>query len=93
MHGKTEADRWWEVAACRQADPELFFPVSERGPARQQVARAKAVCATCTVTQPCLHYALATGQVHGIWGGLGEEERGRLAAVMAHSELSRTGSD
>lgn len=75
-----ESSRWWELAACQDADPELFFPVSEIGPARRQAARAKAVCAACRVRQLCLDYALTTRQVHGVWGGLAEQERRAVAA-------------
>ena len=66
---------WWSHAACRTADPELFFPISAAGPAAEQVARAKAVCARCRVRRDCLAFALATRQVHGVWGGTSPEER------------------
>ena len=56
-------------------DPELFFPVGARGPAAGEVDRAKAVCADCRVRRQCLQYALATHQMHGVWGGTTEEER------------------
>jgi WhiB family redox-sensing transcriptional regulator len=80
--------RWWELAACSSADPELFFPVSEVGPARGQVARAKAVCADCGVRQQCLDYALTTRQLHGVWGGLTEEER-QAQSAQRDRQLSR----
>jgi WhiB family transcriptional regulator, redox-sensing transcriptional regulator len=80
MPAVIESSRWWELAACRSVDPELFFPVSEIGPARRQVASAKAVCETCAARQRCLDYALDTRQVHGVWGGLTVEERRVLAA-------------
>jgi len=66
---------WWEAAACRTADPDLFFPVSSLGPGRDEVARAKQVCAGCRVRRQCLQFALATRQAHGVWGGTTEEER------------------
>jgi WhiB family transcriptional regulator, redox-sensing transcriptional regulator len=91
MHGMTESSRWWELAACKRADPELFFPVSEVGPARRQVAAAKKVCATCGVRQLCLDYALETRQVHGVWGGTSEHERRGLAAALRRGELVRAG--
>lgn len=68
---------WWRSAACREADPELFFPVTTHGPGAAEVARAKAVCATCRVRRQCLQYALATRQAHGVWGGTTEDERRR----------------
>ena len=33
------------LAACRSADPDLFFPVSSTEKSRKQAAEAKAVCA------------------------------------------------
>ena len=66
---------WRSAAACRFADPDLFFPISDSGPAREQMAEAKAICATCRVRRECLAFALRTGQVHGIWGGTTEDER------------------
>ena len=66
---------WRSAAACRSADPELFFPISASGPAREQAAEAKAICAICRVRRECLTFALRTGQLHGIWGGTTEDER------------------
>src|SRR2546429_4670702 len=48
---------WWSRAACRSADPELFFPVSAAGPSRVETAAAKAVCAGCDVRRECLAFA------------------------------------
>jgi WhiB family redox-sensing transcriptional regulator len=67
--------QWRSAAACRSADPELFFPISDSGPAREQTARAKAICATCQVRPECLAFALQTAQIHGIWAGTTEHER------------------
>lgn len=69
------ATDWRSLAACMSADPDLFFPISSAGPALQQVSQAKAICARCGVQRDCLKFALATGQVHGVWGGTTEEER------------------
>jgi WhiB family redox-sensing transcriptional regulator len=67
-----------ELAACRAAPPDLFFPVTAAGPAVTQVIAAKAICRGCPVRAECLSYAVQTSQGHGIWGGTTEEER-RLA--------------
>ncbi len=72
-------DGWQERAACRDEDPELFFPVGSLGPAAQQEAKAKAVCARCPVVEQCLAYAMQTGQDYGIWGGMTPDERRALA--------------
>lgn len=66
---------WRDRAACRDEDPELFFPIGDGVAAQDQVGRAKAVCARCPVRQQCLQFALSTGQDAGIWGGLTAEER------------------
>jgi WhiB family transcriptional regulator, redox-sensing transcriptional regulator len=65
---------WRWAAACRSADPELFFPLSESGKALKQIAEAKAICTGCPVRRQCLEFALRT-RAHGIWGGLTELER------------------
>ena len=59
---------WRAKAACRDKDPELFFPVGNTG----------AVCRTCKVIDACLKCALDTNQDYGVWGGLSEDERRAL---------------
>lgn len=86
MHTSTEASRptrdlrpdWRDDAACRHADPELFFPDSDIRSARAQLKTAKLICRRCPVSATCLNWALASGQEAGIWGGLTEDERRRL---------------
>ena len=73
-----ERDDWRENSACRDTDPDLFFPVGTTGPAIEQIENAKAVCRVCDVQQTCLEYALVTNQDSGIWGGTSEEERRAL---------------
>jgi len=67
------AARWRELAACRGADLNLFFP--ERG---ESAGAARQVCAACPVRQACLDYAISNRIVHGVWGGLTERERRAL---------------
>lgn len=69
---------WRAKAACRDKDPELFFPVGNTGAAYQQIEEAKAVCRTCKATDACLKCALDTNQDYGVWGGLSEDERRAL---------------
>jgi WhiB family redox-sensing transcriptional regulator len=66
---------WRHVAACREEDPELFFPIGTGGPALLQEAEATAVCRRCSVTDACLSWALDSGQDTGVWGGTTEDER------------------
>ena len=66
---------WRHDAACRDVDPELFFPIGNTGPALVQIDEAKRVCQRCAVTESCLQWALESGQDAGVWGGLSEDER------------------
>lgn len=69
---------WRGLSACRDTDPDLFFPVGTTGNALVQIDQAKAVCCICPVQVDCLQYALSTNQDSGIWGGTSEEERRKL---------------
>lgn len=69
---------WRDKAACREEDPELFFPIGTTGPALMQVEDAKAVCRTCDVVEKCLTWALDNNQDAGVWGGMAEDERRSL---------------
>ena len=66
---------WRDEAACRDADPQLFFQDGEIRSARAQVKMAKLICRGCPVSVTCLSWALASGEEAGIWGGLTEDER------------------
>jgi len=69
---------WRHKAACRDEEPELFFPIGNTGPALQQIDEAKRVCQACDVTEACLNWAIESGQDAGVWGGLSEDERRSL---------------
>jgi len=73
-----ERDEWRHFSACRDTDPNLFFPVGTTGPALEQIANAKAVCRTCDVQNLCLEYAISTNQDSGVWGATSEEERRQM---------------
>ena len=76
------AERQWRSrAACRSADPDLFFPVSASGASIEQVTEAKAICARCPVLLQCREYALATREPYGVWGGLSEHDREEILGV------------
>lgn len=58
--------------ACRNEDPELFFPkVGQRAEA------AKALCGGCPALAECRAYGLSLpwNALYGVWGGLSQEER------------------
>jgi WhiB family redox-sensing transcriptional regulator len=70
---------WHSEAACRDVDPEVFFP---------QVGRsgrpARAICARCPVKAPCLEEILAMTENKdqcGIRGGTSSRERRKLRAA------------
>ena len=63
----TYATEWRAASACLSADPELFFPVAQGSAADGQTSSALQVCASCTVRQQCLDFAMTTGEAHGIW--------------------------
>ena len=74
-------DAWQVKAACRGPQAAVFFPPShfERKDEKvEREGRAKAICVTCPVRQPCLEYAVKIREPHGIWGGLNELERKQL---------------
>jgi WhiB family redox-sensing transcriptional regulator len=73
-----ERDDWRDHAACRDTNPDLFFPVGTTGPAIEQIEQAKAVCMQCDSQTACLEFALVTNQDSGVWGGTSEEERRKL---------------
>lgn len=67
----TGDEDWRDYASCQGLDADLFFP----GQGDVDTARAaKAVCATCPVTEQCL--AIADPEF-GIFGGLTVKERRR----------------
>jgi WhiB family transcriptional regulator, redox-sensing transcriptional regulator len=73
----TDGD-WWQQAACRDADPDLFaYDPTTDPPATAEAA--KAVCVGCPVTGDCLSFALetmrASQDLTGIYGGLTPAER------------------
>jgi hypothetical protein len=64
-------------AACRDAEPELFFPESPQ--AGNAIAVALAFCRACPVRSACLERALDHPEPYGIWGGTLPGERAELA--------------
>ena len=84
---------WRADAACRDADPELFFPDGDIRSARAQLKTAKLICRGCPVRATCLNWALASGQEAGIWGGLTEDERRglRRRGLLASHRLTNRG--
>jgi DNA-binding IscR family transcriptional regulator len=88
---RADGERDWRLdAACREVDPELFFPETGQVP---QAAAAKAVCAGCAVRGPCLEAALHGPQARddhtGIFAGTTARERVALRGRAAMAEGTR----
>jgi WhiB family redox-sensing transcriptional regulator len=64
---------WRQRAACRGAEPDIFYPVSE-----DEAEDAKNICRQCAVIETCLEFALANRERDGVWGGATERERRRM---------------
>jgi WhiB family redox-sensing transcriptional regulator len=80
---RSERTDWRVEAACRDVDPELFFPVSASGASVPQIEEAKQVCRTCPVRAACLRWALERGENAGVWGGTTEDERRSVRLLRA----------
>src|ERR1700745_817556 len=72
---------WRDDAACRDADPDLFFPVGTTGSALRQIRQAKRICRTCPAQTQCLAWALDNGVTDGVWGGTTEDERRAIQSL------------
>ncbi|MBL8775918.1 MAG: WhiB family transcriptional regulator [Acidimicrobiales bacterium] len=78
MSAQTADNSWQMKAACRGPQAAVFFPPPQferKDEKLDREARAKEICATCSVKEPCLDYAVSIREPHGIWGGLNESER------------------
>lgn len=64
---------WAAYAACRTADPDLFFPGSD-----DAADEAVRICRGCPVIEECREWALDMRVRYGVWGGLTETDRRRL---------------
>lgn len=86
MSAQRHDEEWQLRAACRGPHSAAFYPptsLERRDEKAAREARAKEICRTCTVREPCLEYALKIRENHGIWGGLSEAERRNLVAARA----------
>lgn len=86
---------WQLEGSCQGLNSSVFFhPDGERGSARARRAdRAKAICQSCPVLEPCRRHALAAREPYGIWGGLTEEERRDWSTRIQRAQRGKTGID
>jgi len=80
---------WRDDAACRDADPDLFFPIGTTGPALRQIGEAKRVCRTCPAQTQCLAWALDNRVIDGVWGGTTGEERRAMRSLPRRMTTSQ----
>jgi WhiB family redox-sensing transcriptional regulator len=66
--GPSGGPQWRLRAACRETDPESFFPANA-----DDAVIPKKICRKCAVRPDCF----ADRQPWGIWGGTTEWERNR----------------
>jgi WhiB family redox-sensing transcriptional regulator len=90
-HAQNLQTGWLKFASCRDAEPDLFFPVSVGDTSRRAIALS--FCSSCLVRPECLSIALADRSLVGIWGGTDEADRatiraGEAANQAAHREAS-----
>ena len=77
---RDDAIGWQQNAACRDADPELFFADGVQSAAN--IMAAKAVCWQCPVIGDCRAWVAANPQEFGIWGGLTPPQRRGMPAPV-----------
>lgn len=64
---------WQKLAACKEAEPDMFHPEEAHHP-----GRAKKICAGCPVKKECLEFCLkveSPSARFGVWGGLSAYDR------------------
>lgn len=74
----TDERPWAVFAACRDRDPDVFFPIKP-----EDEREAIRICQGCSVQQDCLEFALQARIRFGIWGGLTEKQRRALERRIA----------
>lgn len=68
---------WVAHAACKDADPELFFSERSTPEGMNQRRAALRMCEACDVKLQCLSYGLMYERF-GIWGGTTAERRSAI---------------
>lgn len=73
----SQPDEWKRFGACRD-HPQRDLWYAHTRTEIDDVNTAKRVCGGCPVSRRCLDYALATGELWGVWGGLDRHQRRAL---------------
>ena len=75
---------WEHQAGCKDSSPDLFFPAKtlewhgRRARVTDNDDEALQICGTCIVRIECREFAIANRTLHGVWGGLKEDQLRRL---------------
>lgn len=77
---------WRQEAACRDADPSLFFPEAGVG-FDSLLPKARAFCNPCPVRQQCLEDARS---FNGTWGIFGGKAFGSNTSAQRFTEAGET---
>lgn len=85
----TARANWRDDVACRDADPELFFPIGTTGSALRQIGEAKRICRVCPAQTQCLAWALENGVTDGVWGGTTQDERRAIRSLLEECQPAR----
>lgn len=75
-------DRWaWADLGNCVENPDLFYHKENepRASRRLKEKEAKLLCDSCPVKPECQHHAMDHRELYGVWGGMSENERHRLA--------------
>ncbi len=75
-----EPDNWLLRAACRDADPNIFYPKGMGRPRSDRNPNPRDYCNECPVTRQCLERALRNPVTldRGIWANTNESQRKAL---------------
>ncbi len=87
-NGELQKAAFMELGECK-GQTDLMFPTAEDKPA---IAIAKAICAKCTVIEPCYDYAMDNRKEIGVLAGLTERERRAIIRKERRSKLNQTKS-
>ncbi|AWH92889.1 WhiB family transcriptional regulator [Dietzia lutea] len=71
---------WRDEGACLGHN-DLFYSAEDepKSVRRRKEDAAKAICAGCQVLDICRQFAIDAGELYGVWGGMTESDRHRLA--------------
>lgn len=67
-----------EKLPCFEAGPDLFFPEAYGRAYHKEIDKARALCGTCPMLEPCRDWAIPKPNLDGIWAGTTPKERRRI---------------